>query len=443
MATTVLTINSFDEAAGQALPPATRSLIERRKRVLGPSYKLFYEEPVHFVRGRGVLLFDPEGRDYLDCYNNVPAVGHCHPRVVEAVARQMATLNTHTRYLYDNVVDYAERLLATFPPALGNLMLTCTGSEATDLAMRIARFVTGGSGFVVTEHAYHGITLAASSISPSMGRGVPIGQHVRTVPAPDAYRGGPDAGAAFARDVARAIAELERHGIRFAGLFCDTIFSSDGVHPGPAGFLAEAADVARRAGGLFVADEVQPGFGRTGGDMWGFARHGLVPDLAVLGKPMGNGLPIAGVVARPELLAEFGPTVQYFNTFGGNPVCVAAAMAVLDVIAEEGLMANAADVGGYLLAGIRRLAAQHEGIGDVRGAGLFLGVEFVADRAGKAPDADAALAVVNGLRRRRILISAAGVHGNVLKIRPPLPFSRADADRFLAALAEVLEERAA
>lgn len=195
MATTVLTINSFDEAGGKALPAATRALIDRRRRVLGPSYKLFYEEPVHFVRGEGVLLFDPAGRDYLDCYNNVPSVGHCHPRVVAAVARQMATLNTHTRYLYDNVVEYAERLVATFPPALGNLMLTCTGSEATDLAMRIAQFVTGGSGFIVTDHAYHGITLAASSISPSMGKGVPIGPHVRTVPPPDAYRREPDVGA--------------------------------------------------------------------------------------------------------------------------------------------------------------------------------------------------------------------------------------------------------
>jgi 4-aminobutyrate aminotransferase-like enzyme len=426
-------VNAFT-GEGEALSPETASLIERRRRVLGPSYKLFYDEPVHFVRAEGVRLYDAQGNAYLDVYNNVPAVGHCHPRVVEAQARQAATLNTHTRYLYDVVLTYAERLIETFPAELSNAMFTCTGSEANDLAFRIARTHTGNEGIIVTSNGYHGITAAVAAASPSLGTGVPLGSHVRAVPAPDAYRMGQDGiGAQFAADVQAAIDDLARHGVKPAALIFDTIFSSDGVLSNPPGFIQPAVDAVRAAGGLFIADEVQPGFARTGSHMWGFDRHGVVPDMVTLGKPMGNGLPIAGVVAKPELLDLFANTARYFNTFGGNPVCCAAALAVLDVIRDEGLQENALRVGEHMQAGLRKIAQSDERIGDVRGAGLFIGVDFVHDRASKEPDEATGLAMVNRLRERRVLISASGPLGHVLKIRPPLPFTVADADQFLEA----------
>ncbi|WP_126541744.1 aspartate aminotransferase family protein [Oharaeibacter diazotrophicus] len=421
-----------------ALTPAEEAMVERRRRALGPAYRLFYEHPVHVVRGEGVFLYDADGRAYLDAYNNVASLGHCHPRVVEAMARQAAAVSTNTRYLNDLVLDYAERLLATFPAEIGHVMFTCTGSEANDLAIRLARVVTGGTGLIVTENAYHGVTAAAAEISPSLGPGVDLGPHVRTVPAPDGFRGAGDVGAAFAAAVEAAAADLSRHGIRPAALIVDTVFSSDGVFPDPPGFLAGAVAAIRAAGGLFVADEVQPGFGRLGAGMWGFARHGVVPDLVSLGKPMGNGYPVAGLAMRPELVAEFGRKARYFNTFGGNTVAAATAAAVLDVIEDEGLIANARDVGTYFTDGLRALAARHAALADVRGAGLFVGVEVVSDRDGRTSDAAAAGRIVNRMREAGVLISATGPRANVLKIRPPLVFRRAHADLFLDRLDAVM-----
>ena len=288
-----LMVNSFDPERAAPESPAIAALLARRARVLGPSYRLFYERPVHVVRAQGVRLYDDAGESYLDVYNNVPSVGHCHPRVVEAVARQAATLNTHTRYLYDVVLDYAERLIATFPLVLGNVMFTCTGSESSDLALRIAHSHTKGTGIIVTANGYHGLTAAVAEASPSLGEGVPLGSHVRVVAAPDAYRLGADrVGDRFAADVKAAIDDMRRHGIKPAALLFDSIFSSDGILSHPPGFISGAVEIIRAAGGLYIADEVQPGFGRTGGGMWGFSRHNVIPDLVVLGKPMGNGLPI-------------------------------------------------------------------------------------------------------------------------------------------------------
>ena len=434
-------VNAYVPGSSPTLPERERALIERRERLLGPAYRLFYEEPVHLVRGEGVWLYDPEGRAYLDCYNNVASIGHAQPDVVAAVARQWATLNTHTRYLHDAIVDYAERLLATFPAPLGRVMLTCTGSEANDLAYRIAKAHTGGTGVIVTRLAYHGVTDAVSQFSPSLGPDVPLGPHVRTVAAPDPARhAGDDLGRAFAEDVRAALADLAAAGIRPAMMICDTIFSSDGIFADPPGFLAEAVAAVQAAGALFVADEVQPGFGRTGETMWGFTRHGVSPDLVTLGKPMGNGQPIAAVVMRPEVIESFGRKARYFNTFAGNPVSCAAAMAVLEVIARDRLMDNSRIVGGSLMAGLRRLAAGDDRLGEVRGAGLFLGVDLLDPSAGGRPDPRLASRVVNGLRRRRVLISAAGPSANVLKIRPPLVFAQSHADLFLDTLAEVLAE---
>ena len=426
-------INAFTPGHA-ALNPRERALVERRERLLGPSYRLFYEHPLHIVRGEGVWLFDADGREDLDVYNNVPAVGHSHPRIVATLAEQAGILNTHTRYLHEGILDYAEALLATFPEEIAHVMFTCTGSEANDLAYRIARAATGGEGVIVTELAYHGCTKVVSEMSPSLGADAAPGPNVRTVPAPDAYRGDAvNVGTKFAAEVVAAIDDMRRAGIRPAALLVDTIFSSDGVFAEPAGFLAPAVSAIRAVGGVFIADEVQAGFGRTGDEMWGFGRHGLVPDIVTMGKPMGAGHPIAGVAVRPAVVEKFGRT-RYFNTFGGNPVSAAVGLAVLDVIRHEGLKENARMVGQYLRDALCVLARRHELIGDVRGAGLFIGVELVLDRTTKVAATAQTARVVNGLRERRVLISAAGPHANILKIRPPLVFSKANADQFVAAL---------
>jgi 4-aminobutyrate aminotransferase-like enzyme len=426
---TATMVNGFDMESVDTLDPELRQIVKRRASLLGPAYKLFYANPVRIVRGAGVHLYDADGQAYLDAYNNVPSVGHCHPRVVEAIARQAATLNTHTRYASELILDYAERLLGTYPAEIGNVMFTCTGSEAVDLALRIARFRTGGEGVVITANAYHGVTAAAAEISPSLGPAVPLGRPVWTVPPPGDHT--------FAERVRAAIADMNRHGVRLAAFIADSLFSSDGILPDPVGFLRPVVAVVHDAGGLYIADEVQPGFGRTGEAMWGFQRHGIVPDLAVMGKPMGNGMPIAGVAARPEILAEFGNKIRYFNTFGGNSVCVAAASAVLDVIETEGLRENALTVGRYLRETLDEIAAGTPRIGAVRGVGLYAAADFINPEDGE-PDGDAALRVVNGLRERRVLISATGPHGSSLKIRPPLPFARPHVDQLAEALTATL-----
>lgn len=432
-------VNAFSADDFAKLPDDEKRLIARREKVLGPAYRLFYERPVHIVRGEGIWLYDAAGRKYLDAYNNVASMGHCHPRVVEAITRQTSVLNTHTRYLHEGILDYAERLVSTFPAHLGQVMFTCTGSEANDLAVRIARQYTGGTGVIVSSLAYHGLTSAVAEFSPSLGEFVPLGPHVRAVPAPDSYRfTEEEARTRFGRDVKAAIDDLLRHGIKPSMLIVDGIFSSDGVVAEPRGFLKPAVDAIRNAGGLFVADEVQPGFGRTGDFMWGFLRHGVEPDLVTVGKPMANGYPMAGVIARAEIVAEFGLKARYFNTFGGNPVAAAAGMAVLETIEQENLQQNAADVGAYIQQGYKELAKDFECIGDVRGAGLFIGVELVSDREAKIPDARRATGLVNGLRDRGILISASGPNANVLKVRPPLVFSRENADQLLNASRETL-----
>jgi 4-aminobutyrate aminotransferase-like enzyme len=434
-------VNRSTQPEPVSVGDAEAALIERRHRLLGPAYRLFYESPVHLVRGRGAWLYDPHGNAYLDAYNNVACVGHCHPDIVAALANQSALLNTHTRYLSTPILDYAERLLDTLPSELERVMLTCTGSEANDLACRIARATTGGNGFIVTDFAYHGVTIAISELSPSLGSGVQLASTTRTIPAPDRYRASdPDIGETLANNVRSAIADLEASGIRPAALIADTIFSSDGVLPDPAGFLAPAVAAIRDAGGLFIADEVQAGFGRTGAGMWGFGRHAVIPDLATMGKPMGNGHPVAGIAARADLVDAFGARTRYFNTFGGNPVSCAVGLAVLDVLERERLIENARSVGNYLLENLWELHQRYEVIGDVRGTGLFIGVELVEDRATKAPAPAEATRVVNRLRDRRILISSTGPRANVLKIRPPLVFSRENADLLVNALGEVIAE---
>jgi 4-aminobutyrate aminotransferase-like enzyme len=420
-------------------------LLRRRYRVLGRHSPLFYDEPLHLVRGEGVWVFDADGRRYLDVYNNVPHVGHCHPRVVEALCRQAGTLNTHTRYLHENIVNYAERLTAKFDECLNMAMMACTGSEANEIALRMAREHTGGQGIIVTDFAYHGNTEAVAELGTGFMPEAATTKRVRGVPVPDAYRGlagvdTADLAAALADHVTAAIDSFTAAGVKLAGMLVCPGFANEGLVNVPPGYMEMAVARVRAAGGLYIADEVQMGFGRTGRHWWSHQASGVIPDIVTLGKPMGNGHPVSAVVARADLIDQFGAWGMYFNTFGGNPVSCAVALAVLDVLEEENLLDNAVTVGAYVAAGLRRLQQRYECIGDVRDKGLFFGLELVVDRASKEPATALARQLMNAMRRRGVLISRIGRHDNILKMRPPMPFSRDNGDLLLATLAECLDE---
>jgi 4-aminobutyrate aminotransferase-like enzyme/Ser/Thr protein kinase RdoA (MazF antagonist) len=419
---------------------ATAPLAERRRRVL-PRSPLFYDHPVHLVRGEGAWLFDAAGRRYLDCYNNVPVVGHGHPRVVRAVTEQQRLLATHSRYLHEAIVELAERLGATLPPALDAVIVVNSGSEANDLAWRIARAATGHAGALVTEFAYHGLTEATHALSPEEWAGGERPAHVATVPAPDGYRGAyrrDQAGWAerYAAHVDEAVAGLGGRGA--AAMFADPAFTADGILAPPPGYLRAAARRIRALGGLLIADEVQACHGRAGSHLWSFQPSGIEPDMVVMGKPMGNGFPVAALVVRSDVLAAVPEETELFSTFGGNPVACAAALAVLAVIEDEGLTQHAAEIGGYLRQGLLALQRRHPVIGDVRGEGLLLGVDLVGDPQTRAPAAGRAGRVTEAMRERGILLGTTGPAGNVLKIRPPLVFQRDHADLLLSTLDEVL-----
>jgi 4-aminobutyrate aminotransferase-like enzyme len=417
---------------------ATGALLERRRRAL-PRSPLFYSQPVHLVRGEGVWLFDPDDRRYLDCYNNVAVAGHSHPRVVQAVTQQEQLLATHSRYLHEAVVELAERLQATLPPELDAVMVVNSGSEANDLAWRIARAATGRSGAVVTASAYHGLTEATHALSPEEWAKGEQPAHVATIPAPDGYRGRYrrederwlERYAAHIDDAARTLGDRG-----FAALYLDPALTADGILWPPPAYLTEAARRAQTLGALMVADEVQAGHGRSGRHLWSFQASGISPDVVVMGKPMGNGFPVAALVVKSQLLEAIPEEVELFSTFGGNPVACVAALAVLDVIEDEGLVTSAAKVGSYLKHGLLTLAERYPLIGDVRGEGLLLGVELIDDA--RAPAAGSARKITDAMRERGVLLSATGPAGNVLKIRPPLVFQNEHADLLLQALDEVL-----
>lgn len=433
----ILDMNAYTPGS---IPLGSNSLLARRLGNLGASSVLFYQEPVEMVSGRGAWMVAADGTRYLDFYNNVPSVGHCHPRVVEAIASQAARLNIHTRYLNGVVDGYLESLKSTLPGHLDNILMTCTGSEANDLALRIAMKCTGNRGFIVTETAYHGNTLAVTEVSPAALKQTPLPDYVVAVPAPALCAYGEDIATGLSNAVTEAIKTLESRGYGFAGLICDSIFSSDGVHSDPPGFLGATVTVVKDSGGLYIADEVQPGFGRTGTHMWGFQRHGVIPDLVTMGKPMGNGFPVACVAARSDNVRLFCEDVGYFNTFGGNPVAAAAGQAVLDIIADENLCENARTMGDYLIEKLNGLRADWPIIGDVRGSGLFIGVDLCQAEAQSIPAPQTAVAVINRLKERQVLIGAAGKFGNTLKLRPPLCLSKGEADFFLAALEETIKD---
>ncbi len=419
-------------------PDDTVRLIARRRQVLGARLSHFYSQPLHVERGRGPWLYNAQGKPLLDAYNNVPVAGHCHPHVVKAIARQTAALNTNTRYLYSSILNYAERLVSLLTGDLSVCVFVNSGSEANDIAWRMAQFVTGQRGALVMEDAYHGITEAINDMTPSnLKRG--LAPHVQTLVSPDPYRGKyrygePDLAERYAQDADRAIVDLTRAGFKPAAFMIDTAFVSNGIPDVPDGYLAAVTKKIHEAGGLLIADEVQAGFGRIGTHMWGFMAHGLIPDMVTMGKPVGNGYPLGVIVTRPEILDAFVEETELFSTFGGNPVACAAGMAVLDVIEDEGLMDNARLTGDYLRDGIREMMPRHAWIGDVRGRGLLVGVELVRDRATREPANVETNRVLDLMRQNGVLIGSEGSHGNVLKIRPPLVFRREHADILIEAL---------
>ena len=420
------------------------SLKARRDRALGAGAALFYDTPLHIVRGEGAYLFDPEGRRYVDMYNNVPCVGHANPRVAEAMARQQATLNTHSRYLHEGVVAFAERLAALHGPQVESVVFSCSGTEANEVALRMARFATGRRGIVCTNATYHGNSELVGALT-HVGSRQPETDEVHAFPFPETYRpieaglGEAALCEAYLERLKGAIDRFEASGVRFAALIVCSIFANEGLPNVPTGFMARAADMARAAGGLVIADEVQAGYCRTG-RWWGYEVTGFTPDIVVTGKPMGAGLPLAATAASRALVETFRSKTRYFNTFASSPLQAAVGMAVLDELDAKGLKENAAGVGAPLKAALSQRKGAWEAIGDVRGEGLFVGVEMVERGPGKAPDAPLAVAMANRLKDKGFLTSNAGAFSNVVKIRPPLVFSQADAEAFLEAFDRTVDE---
>jgi 4-aminobutyrate aminotransferase-like enzyme/Ser/Thr protein kinase RdoA (MazF antagonist) len=428
----------------------TEGLRARRVQVLGPNLSLSYPDAIHVVRGRGAYLFDSQGREYLDCVNNVAHVGHEHPRVVSAGQRQMAVLNTNTRYLHEAVIEYAERLGALLPDPLSVCYLVNSGSEANELALRMARTVTGGEGVVVVEGGYHGNTQGLIDVSHYKfdrkgGQGPPA--WVRAAAMPEDYRGrylrsDPERAQKYAEHVSEALDRLQNDDFQPAAFLSEPMLSCGGQVELPEGYLQAAYAFVRNAGALCIADEVQIGFGRMGSHLWGFQTQDVIPDIVTLGKPIGNGHPLGAVVTTPEIAARFANGMEFFSTFGGNPVSARIGLAVLDVMETEGLQQHVAEVGATFKADLSSLMDRHGVVGDVRGRGLFLGIELVSDREVRIPDPDAARYVVNRMKEQGILLSADGPDDNVIKIKPPLPFSGGDALRVVETLDSVLLEDA-
>jgi len=423
-------------------------ILSLREKHLGKSLSISYNKPLKIVRGEGQYLFDEDGRAFLDCVNNVCHVGHCHPHVVEAAQKQIAQLNTNTRYLHDNIVNYAQRLTDKFPTKLSVCMFVCTGSEANELALRMARTYSKRKGVIVLNAAYHGHTTALIDISPYKHEGpggYPTPKYVHKVPISDGYRGphkydDPDAAQRYASEVQAAIQKAEISEMPIGTFIAESLVSCGGQVEHAPGYLQKAYDYVREAGGVCIADEVQVGFGRVGSHFWGFETQDVIPDIVTVGKPIGNGHPLAAVITTPEIADAFANGMEYFNTFGGNPVSCAIGLAVLDVIEQEGLQARAHRVGSYLKKRLSDLKPKHSLIGDVRGRGLFLGIEFVRDHETLEPADIEASSIVERMRNRGVLLSTDGPLHNVIKIKPPLQFNEENADLLVDNLDEVLTE---
>jgi 4-aminobutyrate aminotransferase-like enzyme len=434
-----------EEQTNVTNPDSLERLVERRQEVLR-SLRTYYDFPFHPVRGEGQWVYDASGRRILDAYNNVAHVGHCHPHVVEALCQQAKKLNTNTRYLYEPILDYAERLVGTVSPDHA-CMFTCTGSEANDLAWRLATSFTHNRGVITTEHCYHGNTTFLATID---GSSMKVERDAvdwwAKVPAPrtaifETVENERRASLEYARHYDAAIEKLDVSGHRPAAFFFDSYFCTDGVFLPPAGFMNEGISRVRKAGGLIIADEVQAGLARSGSHMWAFQRLGVDADIVVMGKPMGNGHPIGVVVARKEIIDEFYAVDRYFNTFAGNPVSCAVGMAVMEVVERQHLQENARKMGDLIEEGVEKLSGRHPIIGGIRGQGLLLGIELVLDQATRAPAGKQARWVVNEMCRRGVLIGLTGTNRkerNVLKIRPPMVFDEVGVDIFISTLKDVL-----
>ena len=421
-------------------------ILQLRRKHLGKSLSTSYKKPLHIVRGSGQYLYDEEDRQYLDCVNNVCHVGHCHPAVVKVAQQQMEVLNTNTRYLHEQLVKYLRRLTNTLPDPLRVCFLTCSGSEANELALRLAATYTGQKDVIVLDAAYHGNTNALVEISPYKyeGKGgFERRPHVHKVPLPDGYRGpykydDPEAGVKYASHIKEVIDTLNQQGRKPGAFIAESLAGCGGQVELSKGYLQAAYAHIREAGGVCIADEVQVGFGRVGSHFWGFETQNVIPDIVTMGKPIGNGHPMSAVVTTQEIADAFANGMEYFNTFGGNPVSCVTGIAVLDVIANEGLQQHAWAVGNYLKKGLNALKPKHSLIGDVRGRGLFIGVELVRDHDTLEPaDLEASL-IVEQMKERGILLSTDGPLHNVIKIKPPLPFSKKDAAMLVENLNEVL-----
>jgi 4-aminobutyrate aminotransferase-like enzyme/aminoglycoside phosphotransferase (APT) family kinase protein len=432
---------AWPEPSGVFLSAATA--IARRRKVMGAKPNVFYDPPLHIVKGEGVWLTDSSGHRFLDCYNNVPHVGHCHPYVTEAVVRQSRRLNTNTRYITDQSIDYAERLAALTEPGLTAVVFVNSGSEANDLAWRMAKAWTGRSGGLAMDFAYHGVTEAMDAFSPSNAPASWQAPHIRLLPPPCFYRGTypagtTNAGEKFAALAEAPIAELEAAGLGVAAAIVDSAFMTNGILAAPEGYVAGLAARVWRAGGLFIADEVQAGFGRLGGEFWGHRRYGVVPDVITIGKPAGNGYPVGAVITRHEILECFLKSGPFFSTFGGNNVACAAGVAVLDVIRDEHLVSRAEMVGDHFRRRLQGLKARHELVGDVRGVGLALAVELVRNRRTREPADRETQRLLNLVRDEGVLFGSEGRFGNVVKIRPPIVITAQQADLAVAALDKAL-----
>jgi len=410
-------------------------ILTRRNRLFGKGSTLFYEEPVQLIRGDGVHMYDESGRRYVDLYNNVPCVGHCHPQFVETVSRQVNTLNVHSRYLHESILDYAERLIARHDDSIGSIIFSCTGTEANEIALRMARLATGGRGIICTDATYHGNSVEVSKLTrPKDHR-----DDVRSIPFPETYRNNStEPQKHFLEELQAVIDSFKKDNIPFAGILVCPIFANEGLPNIPAGFMPAAVDLVHDAGGVFIADEVQSGLCRTG-LWWGYELMNFVPDIVTMGKPLGGGIPLAATAASTELIEMFRQHTRYFNTCASSPVQAAAGNAVLDIIEQENLCENVSTVGAFMRDRLVKIQTEHSSIGDVRGHGLFLGLEWVTDLESKAPDKEGVVKVVNALKDRGYLTSNAGAYGNVLKIRPPLVFSKDDAEEFLNAFEQTLE----
>ncbi len=413
-------------------------LLKRRQQLIGDA-TLFYQEPINIVRGDGVYLYDDAGKQYIDMYNNVPCVGHANKRVVAAMEQQMGTLNVHSRYLHESILNYAERLLGYHHNKIEQVVFACSGTEASEIALLMARFGTGGRGIICSDATYHGNSTEVRKMSARPVKGPDF----QSIPFPQSYRsvdGSDSTGIDYYLNKLRAaIDSFSEEGIPFAGLFVCSIFANEGLPDIPAGFMKKAVEMVHQAGGVVIADEVQAGYCRSG-NWWGYETSDFIPDIVTMGKPMGNGLPISAVAASKDLVSSFRKNTHYFNTFASSPLQAAVGMSVLDVIEDEDLKIRSCELGEQMRQELEQMQYNHPCMGDVRGCGLFIGVEWVSDKEQKTADRKGAVDVANRMKEKGFLLSNAGAFGNVVKIRPPLVFEQLHADKFLESFADMLSD---